>query len=113
MALVLRVGGVGDFFGEGVVGMLEASHDRCVNADVEGFEAIEILGGIEKAIDGVGVGALRFGQAEDGAERFGYDASSVRGVVDKFGGFSGELGIKFASKCVPIGLEFCLGREFG
>ena len=51
--------------------MLKRAHDRCVDADVESFEAIEIPGGIEKAIYGVGFGALRFGQAEDGAERFG------------------------------------------
>ena len=107
MALVLRVGGVGDFFGEGVVGMLERAHDRCVDADVEGFEAIEIFGGIEKPIDGVSVGTLRFGQAEDSAERLGHDASSVGGVVDELGGFSGELGIEFAGKGFAVRLKCC------
>ena len=52
---------MGDFLREGVVGVLERAHDRCMDADVEGFEAIEILGGIEKAIDGISVGTLRFG----------------------------------------------------
>ena len=59
MALVLGVGGVGDFFGEGVIGVLESAHHGGVNADVEDFEAIGIAGGIEEAIDGFGVGALR------------------------------------------------------
>ena len=46
MALVLAVGGVADFFGESVVGVLEGAHDRGVNANVQSFEAIEIAGGV-------------------------------------------------------------------
>jgi hypothetical protein len=61
MALVLRVGGVADFFGEGVIGVLENAHHGGVDADVEDFEAIRIAGGVEEAVDGFGVGALRFG----------------------------------------------------
>src|SRR5260370_931828 len=34
MSLVLAVGGVADFFGESVVGMLKRAHDRRVHADV-------------------------------------------------------------------------------
>ena len=60
MALVLGVGGVADFFGEGVVGVLQSAHHGRVNADVQGFEAIEIPGGIEQAIDGFGIGAGGF-----------------------------------------------------
>lgn len=61
MALVLGVGGVADFFGEGVIGVLESSHHGSVDADVEDFEAVGIAGGIEEAVDGFGVGALGFG----------------------------------------------------
>src|SRR4029077_10423240 len=46
MALVLTVGGVADFFGEGVIGVLESAHGGCVDADVESFESIKIAGGI-------------------------------------------------------------------
>ena len=58
MSLVLGVGGVADFFGEGVIGVLERPHHGGVNADVEHFEAVGIAGGIEEAVDGFGVGAL-------------------------------------------------------
>ena len=34
MALVLAVGGVADFFGESVIGVLEGAHDGGVDADV-------------------------------------------------------------------------------
>ncbi len=34
MALVLAVGGVADFFGESVVGVLQGAHCRRVDADV-------------------------------------------------------------------------------
>ena len=61
MALVLRVGGVADFFGEGVIGVLESAHHGGVNADVEDFEAVGIAGGVEKAVDGFRVRALGFG----------------------------------------------------
>ena len=37
VALVLGVGGVADFFGEGVIGVLERTHHGCVDADVEDF----------------------------------------------------------------------------
>ena len=46
MALVLTVGGVADFLGEGVVGMLKGAHHRGMDADVESFEAVEIARGI-------------------------------------------------------------------
>jgi len=46
MALVLAVGGVADFFGEGVVGVLEGAHGGGVDAYVESLEAIEIAGGV-------------------------------------------------------------------
>ncbi len=61
VALVLGVGGMADFFGEGVVGVLESAHHGGVDADVEDFEAIGIAGGIQQAVDGFGVGALGFG----------------------------------------------------
>lgn len=83
MALVLRVGGVADFFGEGVIGVLESAHHGCVNADVEDFEAIGIARGIEKSVDGFRVGALRFGEAEDSAVGLGDDARSVGRVIDQ------------------------------
>ena len=57
VALVLGVGGVGDFFGEGVIGVLESAHHGGVDADVENFEAIGIAGGVEEAVDGFGVRA--------------------------------------------------------
>ena len=46
MALVLAVCGVADSFGKRVIGVLESTHHRGVDADVECFEAIEIAGGI-------------------------------------------------------------------
>jgi len=58
VALVLGVGGMADFFSEGVIGVLESAHHRGVNADVEDFETIGIAGGIEKAVDGFRIGAL-------------------------------------------------------
>ena len=61
VALVLGVGGVADFFGEGVIGVLERAHHGGVDADVEDFEAVGIAGGVEEAVDGFGVGALGFG----------------------------------------------------
>ncbi len=67
-----------------------------VDANVERFEAIEILRGIEQAVDGFGIGALRFGEAEDGAVGDGHDAGGVGGIVDEFGSFSVEFGVEFA-----------------
>ncbi len=61
MALVLGVGGVANFFGERVIGVLKRAHHGGVDADVEDFETVGIAGGIEEAVDGFGVGALRFG----------------------------------------------------
>ena len=52
MALVLRVGSVGDLFREGVIGVLERTHHGGMDADVENFEAIGIAGGVEEAVDG-------------------------------------------------------------
>jgi len=89
MALVLRIRGVGDFLCKGVIGVLERAHDGRVDADVERFKAIKVFGGIEEPIDGVGVGALRFGEAEDGAEGIGDDARGVGGVVDELGSSAG------------------------
>src|SRR5215813_7973149 len=40
MTLVLAIGGMRDFFCESVTGVLERAHDRCMDAYVEGFEAI-------------------------------------------------------------------------
>ncbi len=59
MALVLAVSGVADFFREGEVGVLERAHHRGMDADVEGFKAVEIARGVEKAVEGFGVGTLR------------------------------------------------------
>ena len=56
MALVLAVGGVADFFGEGEISVLQRAKDRGVNADVERFAAIGIARGIEKQIDGFASG---------------------------------------------------------
>ena len=86
MALVLAVGSVADFFCEGVIGVLEGAHRGRVDADVESFEAVEISGGIEQAVDGFRVAALRFGLADDGAIGFGHDAGGVGGEVDELGG---------------------------
>ena len=61
VALVLGVGGVADFFGEGVIGVLESAHHGGVDADVEDFEAVGIARGVEEAVNGFGVGALGFG----------------------------------------------------
>ena len=52
---------MGDFFGEGVIGVLERAHHGGVDADVESFEAVEIARGVEKAVDCFGIGALGFG----------------------------------------------------
>jgi len=52
---------VADFFGEGVIGVLERAHHGGVYTNVEDFEAVRIAGGVEKAVDGFGVGALEFG----------------------------------------------------
>ena len=51
MALVLGVGGVADFFGESVIGMLEGAHHGGADADVEDFEAVGIASGVEEAVD--------------------------------------------------------------
>ncbi len=77
MTLVLAVGGVADFLGERVVGMLERAHDRSVDADVERFEAVEVTSGIEEAVDGFGVAALGFDETSDGAVGFGHEAPAV------------------------------------
>jgi len=61
VALVLGIGGVADFFGEGVIGVLERTHHGGVDADVENFEAVGIAGRVEKAVDRFGVGALGYG----------------------------------------------------
>jgi len=98
MALVLTVGGVADFFGEGVIGVLEGAHHRGVDADVESFETVEIARGIEETVDGFGIGALRFREAGDGAVGFGHDADGVGGIVDELGSLAVELGIEFAGE---------------
>ena len=67
VALVLAVGGVADFFGESVIGVLQRAHHGCVDADVESFQAIEIARGIEQAVESFGVGAIGGGEAENGA----------------------------------------------
>lgn len=77
VTLVLAVGGVTDFFCERVIGVLEGAHGGSVDAHVERFETIEIAGGIEQAVDGFGVAALRFGLAKDGAVGFGHYARGV------------------------------------
>ena len=56
-----------------------------MNANIESFEAIEIARRIEKAIDGFGVGAGRFREADDGAIGFGHDARGVRGIIEQAG----------------------------
>ncbi len=95
VALVLGVGGVADFFGEGVIGVLERAHHWGVDADVEDFEAVGIAGGIEEAVDGFGVGALGFGEADYGAVGFGHDGGGIRRVINELGSFSLELGVEF------------------
>src|SRR6266850_833029 len=98
MALVLAVGGVADFFRERVVGVLEGAHHRGVDADVESFEAVEIARGVEQAVDGFGVGALRGGESRDGAEGFGHDAHGIRRIIDELRSFSVELDVEFAGE---------------
>ena len=88
VALVLTVSGVADFFGEGVVGVLESAHCGGVDADVESFESIKIAGGIQQAVDGLGVAALRFGLTDYCAVGFDHYAGGVRGIVDELGCFS-------------------------
>ena len=78
MALVLAVGGVTDFLRESVVGVLENTHDRRVDANVQGFQTIDIARGIQEPIDGFGVGALRRAEASDGAIGFGHHPNGVR-----------------------------------
>jgi len=46
MALVLAIGGVTDFFCEGVISVLERAHHGGVDADIESFETVEIARGI-------------------------------------------------------------------
>lgn len=99
MALVLGVGGVADFFGESVIGVLESTHHGSVNADVQDLEAVGIASGIEKTVDGFGVGTLGFGQAEDGAVGIRDDARSVRRIIHKPGSLSGEPGVEFTGGC--------------
>ena len=64
----------------------------------ESFEAIGIARGIEQAVDGFGVGALRFGEADDGAVGFGDDRGGVRRVIDELRRLSAELGVEFAGE---------------
>ena len=61
MTLVLAVGRVADFLRERKIGVLQCAKDRGVHADVERFSAIGIARGIEKQIDGFGVGTGGFG----------------------------------------------------
>ncbi len=84
MALVLAVGGVTDFLRESVVGVLENTHHRRVDANVQGFQTIDIARGIQEAIDGLGVGALRRGETSDGTIGFGHHANGVRRVIDEY-----------------------------
>ena len=98
MTLILTIGGVADFFCESVIGVLERAHHGGVDADVKSFEAIEIARGIEETVNGFGVVALGFGEAEDGTVGFGHDADGVGGVVDELGSFSSELGVEFAGE---------------
>ncbi len=105
MALVLAVGGVADFFGEGVVGVLERAHDGGVDADVERFEAVEVARGIQEAVNGFEVATLGFREAGDGAVGFGHDADGVGGVVNEAGGFAVELGVEFAGEGFSGGLS--------
>ncbi len=113
VALILGVGGVADFFGESVIGVLESAHHGGVNADVEDFEAVGIAGGVEETVDGFGVGALRFGEADDGAVGFGDDRWRVGGIVEEFGSFSGELGVKFFGEGFAGVSGGCIGAPLG
>src|SRR5438034_11248971 len=98
MALVLTVGGVADFLCERVIGVLERAHHRRVHAYVERFKAIEIARRVEEAIECVGVGTLRGGEAGDSARGFGDDTERVGGVVDKARSFAVQLEVKSAGK---------------
>ena len=83
--------------------MLQRTHHRCMDANVERFKAIEIARRIEQPIKGFRVGALRGGEAGDGAIRFGDDAESVGGVVDKARRFAVQFGVKFAGEGFTLG----------
>ena len=113
MALVLGVGGVADFFGEGVIGVLERAHHGGVDADVEDFEAVGIAGGIEEAVDGFGVGALGFGEADYGAVGFGHDGGGIRRVINELGSFSLELGVEFFGEGFAGLRVGCVGAPLG
>ncbi len=103
MALVLAVGGVADFFGKGVVGVLERAHDRRVDANVKRFQAIEVARGIEQPVDGIEVAALGLRKPNDGAIGFGHDAEGVRRVVDEAGNLACKFGIEFAGEGLADG----------
>ena len=83
MALVLTVCSMTDFFGEGVVGVLQGAHHRGVDANVEGLEAIEIASRIQEAVDGFGVGTGGFREAKDGTTGIGHDPRCVGRIVDE------------------------------
>ena len=87
--LILAVGGVADFLRESEVGVLESAHHRGVDADVEGFEAIEIARGVQEAVEGFSVAALRCGETGDGAVGFGHDAHGVWRIINEPGSFAG------------------------
>ena len=106
MALVLAVGGVADFFGEGVIGMLQGAHHGRVDADVQSFEAVEIAGGIEQAVDGFGIAAGGFRETDDGAVGFGHDARCVRGIINEARSLAFEFRVELGGEGVGFGLSW-------
>ena len=83
MALILAVGGVADFFREGVIDVLQRAHHGRVHADVQRFEAVEIARRIEKAVDGFRIGALGFRQADHSAIGLGDHSRSISRIIDQ------------------------------
>src|SRR5215472_7326298 len=73
-----------------------------MNTDVEGFEAVQVAGGIQQAINGLGVGASRFRQAYHGAVGLGHDAGGVRRIIKQARSLALKPRVKFTSEPVAV-----------
>ena len=59
MPLVLAVGSVADFFGEGEIGVLQCAHHGRVHANVERFASVGVARRIQHAVQRFCICALR------------------------------------------------------
>ena len=82
MTLILAIGRVADFFGEGVDGVLQSAHHRRVNPDVQGFQTIQIASGIGQSIDGFRVGAIGCKKTNNGAIGVGHDLHGIVRIIE-------------------------------